>query len=1386
MELLDKVKYYIKSQLNLFPALKMKTPGIKPLSSGSGQPNVTATREGQTTTVQTKEGPHTWRVERGTSGKLRWHNITKKEASTREKKPTKLGIRTKPKEEPKPAKPKESEPPKREEPPDSPEPPPEEPSGEESEEETKPFKAGIHERIKEKLGSGALQESSPEKLAAFADKFRELRVRAVEAEDQEAVAAFDLAINTVNDEAGRQKKIEDAVPREAWKEPTNAGIENAFTALTDSITSEAMNWAVDDINDLYTANIDIEDLPGMTVDQLGTLEFAGIIESREENNIAVGPAFMENHKYIRKETTATGRVRYIYDEPKPKKPIEVPPEPAQKPKKEEEPGSSPKIPLEDDKPKEKLKDLFDEAKAKAEPGEPEKPKLEKKDEPEIKVEPLPDTDEYYKGLVTADGLELSKDEWKNYRRMTELQGDRKFNPQLDTMLDSWKLMGATVQVGGFDIMDDEGDVKWEKNRLNVFLHQLKDVVAGAQITEREGIRKGVKGHNRSVDSVEIPLSSMPEFYRAIEREGKNTRRGEPAMEMPEGGADYLKRIEPIEKELSKIAQKEYPLKDDLFNISSEEVAESDVLSRMTNRPGRMERLYTENPEILNEDEIELLIDQDIIPEEFREVLTEIEGKDLRVTYTEHGKTTSNPYNLMHSSEYFETVSAMREMLNDTPHILNYMAMIRSMREHILAGRITAPPEIQKNWDYSDIVSDTFKEGKPFKYHDFQSRGVQFLAGKGKGYLADEVGLGKTVQSIGAFLKLRKEGKAKKALFIVPGDIIHKFAEEYKLLAKKQGLSYTVIDGSAGQRSKQWKEAMDTDATFISYSKLQIKDGVDTKYIANLHENGFDTVIADEAHKFKTADSSRTQQLNNIVMRMKNAFLMSASPTPKDIEEARVQMSMLDPTILGNKAMFDDRFLDAERTEDASGRERVIVHGYKRVPELRALMDSTMLRRDQFTSKEIADALDLPPMEMMNMTTELTSSQGMLIDRLTDQDFNVYDWFNQNGRTFEGMKKRDEFTGQETGEWKKATPMNRVEWAMQASISPELILPNNKEYQDTRTPKVQAIMDTIKDHFAGELDPSTLERGDSPYKSGLHIEKEERHSNEDYAKWKGIKDKPRGVVIFSKFSGVRTILKRELMKEGYTEDQIGIIGSVYKTDENGVVQYSFNKRGSYYTGGIETESVKRKGKLSEFKQGVADKFNSGAYKVLLMPSPVEGMDLQKNGNLAMHIEPPGVPGTKQQNIGRIHRQGSESEKNQHVSFFGSHIDIGRDGLMRGRKSLLNTLQTDNIYVKNPNNFDDGDLRIMKAKTEEEREKIRKEIEGERSESRKENTISSTTRLLSRLRMKENKIQASPYGAEKLREKLNREMEKIKSKLKNVSEDVMTTARERTGYQDEIKF
>lgn len=145
----------------------------------------------------------------------------------------------------------------------------------------------------------------------------------------------------------------------------------------------------------------------------------------------------------------------------------------------------------------------------------------------------------------------------------------------------------------------------------------------------------------------------------------------------------------------------------------------------------------------------------------------------------------------------------------------------------------------------------------FKPYAHQAAAIDRLfANKGKMILAHEMGTGKTVTSIYGFEKLKHEGKAKKAIVIVPSGLRDNFAKNG--IEKFTSSSWQAV-GSSSEKAKKSGyirpgEETDKDYTVISYSMFR-RDPV-----GFMRRSGADTIIADEFHKTRNESATTFKAL----------------------------------------------------------------------------------------------------------------------------------------------------------------------------------------------------------------------------------------------------------------------------------------------------------------------------------------------------------------------------------------------------------------------------------------------------------------------------------------------------------------------------------------------
>jgi SNF2 family DNA or RNA helicase len=165
--------------------------------------------------------------------------------------------------------------------------------------------------------------------------------------------------------------------------------------------------------------------------------------------------------------------------------------------------------------------------------------------------------------------------------------------------------------------------------------------------------------------------------------------------------------------------------------------------------------------------------------------------------------------------------------------------------------------------------------KTLLYPD-QQVGVQYLMHRRKSLLADSMGVGKTIQSIATFAKLKEQGLVRNALVVCINTV--KFGWE-KEIRKHSVLSAQVVpNGTAAILAalERYRESP-VDFLIIHYDAIaksvkknfgfEHKQDLDNVVIRSLLQNHFDIVFLDEAHLLKNTTTRRYKCLNYLLSRI---------------------------------------------------------------------------------------------------------------------------------------------------------------------------------------------------------------------------------------------------------------------------------------------------------------------------------------------------------------------------------------------------------------------------------------------------------------------------------------------------------------------------------------
>ena len=243
-----------------------------------------------------------------------------------------------------------------------------------------------------------------------------------------------------------------------------------------------------------------------------------------------------------------------------------------------------------------------------------------------------------------------------------------------------------------------------------------------------------------------------------------------------------------------------------------------------------------------------------------------------------------------------------------------------------------------------LVDLKFQEGKSDGLlRPYQAVGVEFLTFAKKGLLADDMGLGKSIQAIKAALNVADD----KVLVLCPASLKWKWADEFK---KHFDIDAFVVSGTKEERRAVWK----SQAKYIiaNYDLLHPNRDWDDMP----HE--WDVIIADEAVYLKNPKAIRTKRALKLSSRYK--FALSGIYIENSLTEFFSIMKFVRPEVVpDNVYTFTKRYCEVDWNGKVTGVNK------EKLPELHALTSPFVLRRTKLEKlKELPPKIYTPiPLEM---------------------------------------------------------------------------------------------------------------------------------------------------------------------------------------------------------------------------------------------------------------------------------------------------------------------------------------------------------------------------------------------------------------------------------------
>lgn len=224
--------------------------------------------------------------------------------------------------------------------------------------------------------------------------------------------------------------------------------------------------------------------------------------------------------------------------------------------------------------------------------------------------------------------------------------------------------------------------------------------------------------------------------------------------------------------------------------------------------------------------------------------------------------------------------------------------------------------------------------------------------RGRGILADEVGLGKTVEALMVLREYQLRGMVRRALVLVPAGLVGQWVEE---LASKAHVAARSTDDPAHRDDlDRFWNADGVVVASLAYARH-------ARNVDLARGAPWDMVVVDEAHRVKNRATASYKLVDGL--RARFLLLLTATPVENDLEEIYNLVTLLRPGQFEGPAAFRRDYVDPKDPTSPRNRER-----------LKSLLAEVMVRNTRAQS-----GLALPPRFVTTVTVTPDERERALYD-----------------------------------------------------------------------------------------------------------------------------------------------------------------------------------------------------------------------------------------------------------------------------------------------------------------------------------------------------------------------------------------------------------------------
>ncbi len=285
-------------------------------------------------------------------------------------------------------------------------------------------------------------------------------------------------------------------------------------------------------------------------------------------------------------------------------------------------------------------------------------------------------------------------------------------------------------------------------------------------------------------------------------------------------------------------------------------------------------------------------------------------------------------------------------------------------------KIDVPVDFEK---YNNVLAKT---GKKLYLH--QEEGIKFLLSRKGCILADDMGLGKSLQSIVAAL----ESGAENILVVCTSSLKINWQREIAVFTNDS----VIVEG------RKWKKAKFTIINYdilknfhtIKKPKKKGEENIEEELNRQIADSKFDLVIIDEAHNLKNNKSIRGEIMVDLVVNhgIEKVWLLTGTPISNRPMDFYNLLKIIGSKITENWLFFAQRYCDARKMfrtlKNGKKKQILLTDGASNLDELAAKTKNLILRRLK------NDILDMPEKVVIPVYHELSAKGWKEYELLWDE------------------------------------------------------------------------------------------------------------------------------------------------------------------------------------------------------------------------------------------------------------------------------------------------------------------------------------------------------------------------------------------------------------------